>query len=78
MKTTTTLILTGLMSLLLVGCAYSISDIDLSKTEPTCARQCTTTYSQCIQSGPVVGFKTETLRACREAYAACVSTCPAK
>lgn len=60
------------------GCAYSIADIDLSKTDPACARQCTATYSQCVQAGPVVGFKTETLRACREAYAACVSTCPPK
>jgi len=78
MKNSTSLIFTGLISVLLAGCAYSISDIDLSKTEPTCARQCTATYSQCIQSGPAVGFKTETLRACRDAYVACVSTCPAK
>lgn len=62
----------------LSGCAYSIADIDVSKKEPDCARQCTANYSQCVQAGPVVGFKTETLRACREAYAACVSTCPAK
>ena len=63
---------------LLSGCAYSIADIDISKSEPACARQCTTTYSTCVSGGPSVGFKTETLRACKEAYAACVSTCPSK
>lgn len=62
----------------LAGCAYSIQDIDLSKVEPTCARQCTVAYSSCASGGPSVGFKTETLRACREAYSACVQTCPAK
>ena len=64
--------------LLLSGCAYSISDIDVSKIEPDCARQCTATYSSCVSGGNQVGFKTETLRACREAYSACIKTCPAK
>jgi hypothetical protein len=62
----------------LAGCAYSIEDIDISKTEPACARQCTATYSSCIHGGPVVGAKTEILRACREAYSICTRTCPAK
>ena len=62
----------------LAGCAYSIENIDTSKAEPSCVRQCTATYSQCVQGGPAVGLKTETLRACREAYAVCVRTCPAK
>jgi len=64
--------------LLLSGCAYSISDIDVSKTEPNCARQCTATYSSCVSGGNQVGFKTETLRACKEAYSVCIKTCPAK
>ena len=64
--------------LLLSGCAYSISDIDVSKTEPNCARECTKTYSSCVSGGNQVGFKTETLRACKEAYSVCINTCPAK
>jgi hypothetical protein len=60
------------------GCAYSIKDIDVTKVQPDCARQCTVTYSSCIQGGPIIGSKMETLRACREAYAACIQTCPPK
>lgn len=62
----------------LLGCAYSITDIDVSKSEPTCVRQCSTSYSSCVSQGNQIGFKTETLRACRESYAVCVQTCPAK
>ena len=61
---------------LLLGCAYSISDIDISKSEPSCVRQCTTTYSSCVSGGNQIGFKTETLRACQESYKVCVQTCP--
>ena len=60
------------------GCAYSITDIDVSKSEPTCVRQCSVHYSSCVSQGNQIGFKTETLRACREAYAVCVQTCPTK
>ena len=60
------------------GCAYSISKIDISNTEPKCARECSNTYSQCVSGGPSVGFKTETLRACGEAYQICIKTCPRK
>ena len=35
----------------LVGCAYSIADIDVSKSEPSCVRQCSTTYSDCVSGG---------------------------
>lgn len=63
---------------LIAGCAYSITDIDVSKSEPTCVRQCSTSYSSCVSQGNQIGFKTETLRACRESYAVCVQTCPAK
>lgn len=62
---------------LLTGCAYSISEIDVSKSEPSCVRQCTTTYSSCVSGGNQIGFKTETLRACQESYKVCVQTCPA-
>lgn len=64
--------------IVLFGCAYSIKDIDISKIESNCARQCTTSYSSCVSGGNQVGFKTETLRACKEGYEACIKTCPAK
>ena len=63
---------------IVTGCAYSITDIDVSKAEPTCVRQCSVHYSSCVSQGNQIGFKTETLRACREAYAVCVQTCPTK
>lgn len=63
---------------LLAGCAYSIKDVDVSKVEPTCARECTATYSSCVSGGNQVGFKAEKLRACKEGYEACIKTCPAK
>jgi hypothetical protein len=70
-------ILVGALAVL-AGCAYSIKDIDVTKAEPACARQCTATYSGCVSAGNQIGSKWETLRACREAYAACIQTCPAK
>ena len=63
---------------LLSGCAYSIKDIDVSNSEPERVRQCTASYSSCVSQGNQIGFKTETLRACQEAYSICVNTCPAK
>ena len=60
------------------GCAYSISKIDITKIESNCARECIKSYSQCVSGGPSVGAKTETLRACREGYQACIQTCPSK
>ena len=64
---------------ILSGCAYSISDIDVTKSDPSCVRQqCLANYSSCVSGGNQVGFKTETLRACQEAYKICVQTCPFK
>ena len=71
-------ILTIFLGLITFGCAYSIADIDISKSEPACVRQCSSSYSSCVSQGNQIGFKTETLRACRESYAVCVQTCPAK
>lgn len=70
--------LTVVLAASLAGCAYSIADVDLSNVEPVCARSCTNTYSACVSGGNQVGAKTETLRACREGYVACLATCPAK
>lgn len=67
-----------LMSLSLFGCAYSIKEVDVSKAKPSCVRECTASYSSCASQGSQVGFKTETLRACKEAYEICISACPPK
>jgi len=65
-----------LLAILLSGCAYRITDIDVSKSDPQCVRQCTQDYSSCVSQGNQVGFKTETLRACRDAYSICTQSCP--
>lgn len=62
----------------LYGCAYSIKDVDVSGKEPSCIRECAMSYSTCVSQGNQVGFKTETLRACRESYVVCTNTCPAQ
>jgi hypothetical protein len=58
---------------MLSGC-HSIVDIDVSKSEPVCVRQCTTAYSQCVS----IGLSGSTMRNCKDAYSVCVSTCPPK
>jgi len=74
----TKLVAACLFAVSLLGCSYSIKDIDVSNFESSCVRECSTTYSSCVSQGNQVGFKTETLRACRESYNVCVNTCPAK
>ena len=64
------------VSLCLCGCAYSISDVDISGREPGCIRECSQSYSTCISQGNQIGFKTETLKACRDSYVVCTNTCP--
>lgn len=61
--------------LVLGGCAYRISEIPTAHLEPDCVRQCSQSYSDCVSRGNQVGFKTETLRACRDSYEICVNTC---
>jgi len=60
------------------GCAYSIKDIEVSDLDPECVRECSKSYSSCASQGNQVGFKTETLRACRESFIVCTNTCPSK
>jgi len=60
------------------GCAYRITDIDVSNKKPSCVRECTKTYSYSVSQGNQIGFKTETLRAAKDAYTICVNTCPIK
>lgn len=64
------------MLLFFCGCSYRITDIDVSNKEPECVRECTKIYSNAISQGNQIGFKTETLRAAKDAYSICVSTCP--
>ena len=61
---------------LLTGCAYSIQDVPIDNIEPECIRDCSKFYSSCVSQGNQVGLKTETLRACKESYLICTSTCP--
>lgn len=67
-----------LLLIIFTGCSYSIKDIDVSKADPGCTRECTKIYSQCVSGGSSVGFKTETLRACKEAYEICIESCHRK
>lgn len=57
------------------GCALpNIKDVDVSKAQPDCVRQCTASYSGCISTVR----QREVFRACHDAYQVCVNTCPAK
>jgi len=67
-----------LLILSIQGCSYSITDIDVKHKESSCVRECTKSYSSAISQGNQIGFKTETLRAARDAYSICISTCPTK
>ena len=74
----TKFLISFLMPLSLVGCAYSIKEVDVSKASPPCVRECSASYSSCVSQGNQIGFKTETLRACKESYEICISACPPK
>jgi len=67
-----------LIVLSIQGCSYRITDIDVSHKESTCVRECTKSYSSSVSQGNQIGFKTETLRAAKDAYSICISTCPTK
>lgn len=58
------------------GCAPlpKINEVDTSKAQPDCVRQCTGQYSSCMP--PVL--EPAVYRACHDAYQVCVNTCPAK
>jgi len=66
------------ISLTLLGCSYSIKNVDVSKAESSCVRECSANYSSCVSQGNQIGFKTETLRACKESFEICISACPEK
>lgn len=64
----------ALLVCLLSGCV-GISDVDVKKAEPTCARQCTNAYSTCV-AAPSVGTPTGLFYQCKEALKLCLQTCP--
>lgn len=70
------ILILGASFIWLLGCAYSIKDIDVSGLEKSCVRECSMSYSSCVSQGNQVGFKTETLRACQESYVICTNACP--
>jgi len=63
--------------LVLSGCTASIKDIDISQTDPDCARQCTMAYSSCV-SVTAIGVPYTLRSACKESFEKCVQTCPIK
>ena len=60
---------------LFTGCSYKISDVNISGKNKECVRECTKSHSSCVSAGNQIGFKTETLRACKDTFEICVSTC---
>lgn len=58
-----------------VGACVSIADIDASKYQPECARQCTGNYSQCV-SAPLAG--PSQFAQCKQSLMLCLQTCPPK
>ncbi len=57
------------------GCA-SPSDIDLSKAEPACGKDCSTNYSQCV--GKFTLFPAIHKSDCADALKLCAQACPAR
>lgn len=66
------------MIILLSGCSYRITDVDVSGKDKQCVRECTKSYSNAVSQGNQIGFKTETLRAAKDAFVICIDTCDSK
>lgn len=71
-------ILAFICCMFLIGCTYPISEVDVSKAEKSCVRECTKSYSECVQAAPSIGTPDSILKACRESFRVCVDTCPPK
>ena len=65
------IIATSLLTLVLYGCV-SLADIDTTKKNQNCVRQCSTTVSQCM--GNAIGQPQ--MSACKEAFKICIDSCP--
>jgi len=59
----------------LSGCA-STSDIDLSKVEPTCGKECSANYSTCLSKFSL--FPIHQQNVCTDALKLCAQSCPAR
>jgi hypothetical protein len=64
-----------IVSSLLAGCA-SVSDIDPSKLDASCAQSCTSTYSECL--GKFTLFPLMAQHQCTDAMHLCAAACPSK
>jgi len=77
-------ILSVVLALLLSACAgatpqQSLEAVDLKNKEPACVRECSTTYSACIQRAGITDNRliaNDILRACGGALKICADTCP--
>lgn len=50
----------------------------LKGKDKSCVRECSKSYSYSVSQGNQIGFKTETLRAAKDAYVICINTCDEK
>ncbi|NYH24976.1 SHOCT domain-containing protein [Paraburkholderia bryophila] len=64
-----------LLTMLLAGCA-SVSDIDTSKIDASCAQSCTSTYSECL--GKFTLFPLIAQHQCTDAMHLCAAACPSR
>jgi len=71
--------------IVLVGCRgvtpqQSLEGLDVSSKAPGCVRECTQTYSGCIQNSSMSGgnrlIANDLIRACGGALRLCCDTCP--
>lgn len=77
-------VLSAVLAPLLSACAgatpqQSVETVDLKSKEPVCVRECSTTYSACIQRAGITDNRlvaNDILRACGGALKICADTCP--
>lgn len=67
--------------ILIAGCAAPLPPLDVSSSDPVCARSCLAKHSDCVsQAG--LGMNAivagRVLQACRSTAESCLTTCPAK
>ena len=66
------------LTIVVTGCQHfsvsDVADIDTSKKDQTCIRQCTVGYSNCV--GGAFGIAAQ--NSCVNGFKVCSNTCPAK
>ncbi len=65
-----------LLSLFLLSGCVSVGEVDVTKYEPACARECTGRHSSCIAGSGYVNALQQ--QSCKEGLGLCLKTCPAK